>query len=279
MNDNNAISDDDASSMVSDNTSASDDVSDAASDASSDIEMGGAAPRNTKEHKRFQAYVITFNKNRLINSHFVRVKSTSVKGAAAKAITRAVQSPRQYKNSGEYTRTNRLKPYPADIKNAVKSGREVFVAIRGINKANKPLRPYVYVGSLVEQDTNLAIKNDDSPGKVNFKYKAKLYSLDLSRTQIVHDLNRLSALQGVRVNKNGQKIVRTVGGKKVHIPCKKLSPEEVRETFDEPRRHLAELAKIGNGILRDISFPDHSDPTESAHVSDGRIKVKACAKP
>lgn len=252
---------DDSVSTVSASSAADDMMSSASesSSASTVVESAGAE-RASKEHKRFQAYVVSMSlKGVLLNSHFVRVKSTSVKGAAAKAITRAAQSPRIYKNDKGPVRQNRLIPYPADIKKAVQNGRNVFVFIRGINKANKPLRPYAYVGSLVKQ--NPAPNGDDFVGNIGFKYKAKLFSLDMDRTKVVHELNKAASREGYRV--------RASDGKK--IQCKKMTPQEIKEVYDEPRRALKQLAQIGNKALAEIVFPDYTSPNAACQIANGKI--------
>lgn len=246
--DNNGYEDDDLSSTTeSDSTTSSYDSS---------IEQGGA-DRTPKEHKRFQAYVVTMKEDpmSLVNSHFVRVKSTSVKGAAAKAITRAVQSPRVYKeNKKGNVRQNRLVPYPNDIKSAVQKGKNVFVFIRGINKVNKPLRSYAYVGSLVKQDTQLE--------NVGFKYKAKLFSLDMNRTKVVHELNKLASKKGYRETKNGK------------IPCKKMSADEIVAVYDEPRQQLKELSTLGNKALKQYVFPDYTETEAATRIVGGNIVAR-----
>lgn len=125
--------------------------------------------------------------------------------------------------------------------------------IRGINHANKPLRPYAYVGSLVKQETTLA--------HINFKFKAKLFSLDLARTRIVHDLNKESSRTGYRMSKNGQ----------TNKPCKQLTEAEIRKVYDEPRRHLKEVAAIGMKWLKEFTFPDYTEETGSTQVNNGKL--------
>jgi hypothetical protein len=171
-----------------DSSSSSSSASSEQADSPDVCGKGGAD--NRRKPKNYQAYVVIFNARKTMKHHYLTLRATTLSGAASKAITRAVQRARGPKNHKT--------PYPPAIVDHIRKGEDTFVHIRAFKRGG-PRAARSYVGNLIELDDESRQVDDKSPS-INYKYKAKVYSLDTARSKHTYARLRKSAKTAEKVN-------------------------------------------------------------------------------
>ncbi len=132
---------------------------------SSFVECGEGLVKKPPLH--FQAFVFAFNGSERIQ-HYVTLNATTQSGAAAKAITRAVQKARGQQN--------KKAKYPSNMISHILKGKQVIIYIRKF-KRGSDTTPKFYVGTLHKVDPS-SLKESS----IKYKFKAQVYSLDVQRS-------------------------------------------------------------------------------------------------